>query len=55
MTAYVRPALSLALLMTLVTGAMYPLAVTGIAQFAFPNRPMAAWCATPKGRYAGRP
>ena len=38
MNAYVRPALSLALLMTLVTGALYPLAVTGIAQVAFPNQ-----------------
>ena len=38
MNAYVRPALSLALLMTLVTGALYPLAVTGIAQVAFPEQ-----------------
>ncbi|MFG0419801.1 potassium-transporting ATPase subunit KdpC [Pseudomonas sp. zjy_8] len=38
MTAYLRPALSLALLMTLVTGALYPLAVTGIAQVAFPSQ-----------------
>ncbi|QJQ21597.1 potassium-transporting ATPase subunit KdpC [Pseudomonas sp. SK] len=38
MNAYVRPALSLALLMTLLTGALYPLAVTGIAQLAFPSQ-----------------
>ncbi|MFF7062315.1 potassium-transporting ATPase subunit KdpC [Pseudomonas sp. NPDC008258] len=38
MNAYVRPALSLALLMTLVTGVLYPLAVTGIAQVAFPEQ-----------------
>lgn len=38
MNAYVRPALSLALLMTLVTGALYPLVVTGIAQVAFPTQ-----------------
>ncbi len=38
MNTYVRPALSLALLMTLVTGALYPLAVTGIAQVAFPQQ-----------------
>lgn len=38
MNAYVRPALSLALLMTLVTGVLYPLAVTGIAQVAFPSQ-----------------
>ncbi|WEL53985.1 potassium-transporting ATPase subunit KdpC [Pseudomonas kermanshahensis] len=38
MNTYVRPALSLALLMTLVTGALYPLAVTGIAKVAFPEQ-----------------
>ncbi|WP_336334376.1 potassium-transporting ATPase subunit KdpC [Pseudomonas putida] len=38
MNAYVRPALSLVLLMTLVTGALYPLVVTGIAQVAFPSQ-----------------
>jgi K+-transporting ATPase ATPase C chain len=38
MTAYVRPALSLVLLMTVVTGALYPLAVTGIAQVVFPDQ-----------------
>ena len=36
MNAYLRPALSLALTMTLITGALYPLAVTGVAQVAFP-------------------
>ncbi|ANC04139.1 ATPase [Pseudomonas putida] len=38
MSTYVRPAVSLVLLMTLVTGALYPLAVTGIAQVAFPEQ-----------------
>lgn len=38
MNTYLRPAMSLALLMTLVTGALYPLAVTGIAQVAFPEQ-----------------
>ncbi|MDZ3992968.1 potassium-transporting ATPase subunit KdpC [Pseudomonas sp. Teo4] len=38
MNTYLRPAMSLALLMTLVTGALYPLAVTGIAQVAFPGQ-----------------
>jgi len=38
MNAYVRPALSLALLITLLTGVLYPLAVTGVAQVAFPNQ-----------------
>ncbi len=37
MNAYVRPALSLALLMTLVTGALYPLAVTGMCPGRFPG------------------
>ena len=36
MNAYLRPALSLALTMTLITGALYPLVVTGVAQVAFP-------------------
>ncbi|BAP44660.1 potassium-transporting ATPase subunit KdpC [Pseudomonas sp. LJDD11] len=35
MTTILRPALSLLLLMTLVTGVAYPLAVTGVAQLAF--------------------
>ncbi|PWB30732.1 potassium-transporting ATPase subunit C [Pseudomonas sp. SDI] len=38
MTTVVRPALSLILLMTLITGAVYPLVVTGIAQVAFPEQ-----------------
>ncbi|MFD2645535.1 potassium-transporting ATPase subunit KdpC [Pseudomonas japonica] len=38
MTTSLRPALSLLLLMTLVTGVVYPLAVTGIAQVAFPDQ-----------------
>ncbi|MBK4987830.1 MULTISPECIES: potassium-transporting ATPase subunit KdpC [Pseudomonas] len=38
MNAYLRPALSLVLLMTLLTGALYPLAVTGIAQLVFPTQ-----------------
>ncbi|QBF27598.1 potassium-transporting ATPase subunit KdpC [Pseudomonas tructae] len=38
MTTHIRPALSLILLMTLITGAVYPLVVTGIAQVAFPEQ-----------------
>ncbi|MBK5001673.1 potassium-transporting ATPase subunit KdpC [Pseudomonas sp. S31] len=38
MNAYVRPALSLLVLMTLVSGVLYPLAVTGVAQLAFPEQ-----------------
>jgi K+-transporting ATPase ATPase C chain len=37
MTALLRPALSLFLLLTLVTGIVYPLAVTGIAKLVFPT------------------
>jgi len=36
MSALIRPALSLLLLMTLVTGIAYPLLVTAVAQVAFP-------------------
>ena len=38
MTAFLRPALSLMLLMTAITGVIYPLTVTGIAQLAFPEQ-----------------
>ncbi|MGO4002629.1 potassium-transporting ATPase subunit KdpC [Pseudomonas fluorescens] len=38
MSTMIRPALSLLLLMTLITGVAYPLAVTGIAQLAFPEQ-----------------
>ncbi len=36
MASFLRPALSLMLLMTAITGVVYPLVVTGIAQVAFP-------------------
>lgn len=35
---HVRPAIVLLLLMTLVTGLLYPLAITGLAQIAFPRQ-----------------
>lgn len=38
MSAQIRPALVLLLLMTVITGILYPLAVTGIAQLAFPDQ-----------------
>ncbi|MFH0020759.1 potassium-transporting ATPase subunit KdpC [Pseudomonas fluorescens] len=38
MSTMLRPALSLLVLMTLVTGIAYPLVVTGIAQIAFPEQ-----------------
>ena len=36
MKSVLRPAISLLLLFTLVTGLLYPLAVTGLAQVLFP-------------------
>lgn len=38
MSTVVRPALSLIILMTLITGVAYPLVVTGVAQVAFPEQ-----------------
>ncbi|WP_434601413.1 potassium-transporting ATPase subunit KdpC [Pseudomonas sp. Z4-7] len=38
MFTMIRPALSLLLLMTLITGIAYPLFVTGVAQIAFPEQ-----------------
>ena len=38
MFTLIRPALSLLLLMTLLTGVAYPLLVTGVAQVAFPDQ-----------------
>ena len=36
MTSHLRPPLRLLILLTLITGLLYPLAVTGLAQLAFP-------------------
>ena len=38
MATLLRPALSLMVLMTAITGVIYPLTVTGIAQLAFPQQ-----------------
>ena len=38
MKAQLRPALTLLMLLTVVTGILYPLAVTGIAQLVFPHQ-----------------
>lgn len=38
MKHYLRPALSLILLMAVITGGLYPLVVTGVAQVAFPEQ-----------------
>ena len=36
MLSHLRPALAILVLMTLLTGLVYPLAMTGLAQLAFP-------------------
>ncbi|WP_166366139.1 potassium-transporting ATPase subunit KdpC [Pseudomonas akapageensis] len=38
MSTFFRPAMSLIVLMTLITGVAYPLVVTGVAQVAFPEQ-----------------
>lgn len=38
MLSHIRPSLTLLAVLTLVTGVAYPLAVTGIAELAFPHR-----------------
>src|SRR6516164_8133827 len=38
MKSMIRPAVSLFVLLTLVTGVVYPLAVTGVAKVAFPDQ-----------------
>ena len=38
MKALIRPAVSLFVVLTVVTGVVYPLAVTGVAKAAFPNQ-----------------
>ena len=41
MKALIRPAVSLFVALTVVTGVVYPLAVTGVAKTVFRNRPRA--------------
>ncbi|MGE7991168.1 potassium-transporting ATPase subunit KdpC [Pseudomonas sp. NPDC089554] len=53
MSTFLRPALSLVLLMTVVTGALYPLAVTGIAQVAFPEQANGSLVHDDKGQVRG--
>ena len=53
MTAFLRPALSLMLLMTAITGVIYPLTVTGIAQLAFPEQANGSLVRDSAGRVLG--
>lgn len=49
----IRPALSVLAFMTLVTGVAYPLAVTGIAQLAFPEQANGSLITDAKGEVRG--
>jgi potassium-transporting ATPase KdpC subunit len=53
MNQYVRPAVSLILLMTVVTGALYPLAVTAVAQLAFPEQANGSLVRDERGQVRG--
>lgn len=53
MTTYLRPATSLILLMTLITGAVYPLVVTGVAQVAFPEQANGSLLRDDRGQVRG--
>lgn len=53
MLEYLRPALSLLVLMTLITGLAYPLSVTAIAQLAFPEQANGSLVRDAKGAVRG--
>ncbi len=53
MLKQLRPALSLLALMTLITGVAYPLAVTGVAQLAFPAQAGGSLVADNDGKIRG--
>ncbi|AKJ99526.1 MULTISPECIES: potassium-transporting ATPase subunit KdpC [Pseudomonas] len=53
MSTLIRPALSLILLMTLVTGVAYPLVVTGVAQVAFPAQANGSLVRDAEGKVRG--
>lgn len=53
MTRYVRPAVSLIALMTLLTGVVYPLTVTGVAQLAFNEQANGSQIVDAQGRLRG--
>ena len=50
LTKYMRPAVVLTLILTIVTGFLYPGVVTGLAQLIFHNQANGAWCMPPMGR-----
>ncbi|MER2299695.1 potassium-transporting ATPase subunit KdpC [Pseudomonas promysalinigenes] len=53
MKHYLRPALSLILLMAVITGGLYPLVVTGVAQVAFPEQANGSLVRDDQGRVRG--
>ncbi|WP_409488618.1 potassium-transporting ATPase subunit KdpC [Pseudomonas promysalinigenes] len=53
MKHYLRPALSLILLMAVITGGLYPLVVTGVAQVAFPEQANGSLVRDDQGRVCG--
>lgn len=53
MLSYLRPALTLAVLLTAVTGLVYPLAITGVAQALFPAEANGSLLTNAKGTVVG--
>ncbi|OLF52823.1 potassium-transporting ATPase subunit KdpC [Pseudomonas chlororaphis] len=53
MSTVLRPALSLIVLMTLITGVAYPLVVTGVAQVAFPEQANGSLVQDAEGKVRG--
>lgn len=53
MRTLIRPALTLFVLLSLVTGLLYPLAVTGVAQFVFPAQANGSLIVDKDGRTVG--